>query len=982
MRPNLALFLGAVLTAGAAQAQPVLTWTPMPRQWPIARLEAPMAYDSANQRVVVFGGYDHNYNRNNEVWEYYPAYQVWRNATPSSGAAPVPRSASAAAYDSARGHVLVFGGLDDGRVWLGDTWEWDCAARSWTQVATGGTAGVNRPEARQGAGMVYDPANDRFVLFGGIDQNQFYRDTWVFAPGTRTWSKLTTGVSSGNARLLRGRGFHSMTVSSDNRIFLFAGEGYNADFPYPGGAGSVLLFEDLWELVGTTWTDRTPSGVAAGNHGACATASACPGKAGWRAFAYDANGHRLVTQGGYWFSPDYSTAGNLKEVWTYSLTTGLWSQQSANIAGNDSWSLRDSHAMVYSAVNNKVILYGGYLADIWELSGSTWTSPPAFDPRISYNVYTYPRQDYHATAWDSTRGRMLAVSAGAYEVWKLDPGSWSWSIGAVGYFADRVGQAVAYHPSLDRLFMFGGRCKSIGVYQTQPDGVGAACGVSGTVYNDLWSFNPATGGWTQVTPSGTPPSARWEHSLAYDPANNEFVMFGGRNLAGTALTDTWVLTCSGATTCSWATGGAGPSARYGHAMAYDPATARVVLFGGQSGATLLGDVWAWNGASNSWSSVTPAGTAPSARVHPALAQADKIVSGLLMFGGRDAGGVKNDAWLLSGAGGGSPQWQTVTTAGAAPKARENAEMVFAPALDRVLLFGGFDTTGLPASERGLMPGDLYQGTLVAKGDMDASGSTDLVLKSPSTAAPVLWTMSGINRSAELTASAALGASEQVVGVDDFDFDGRQDFVVWNSSTGAVTFWYMNGATRLSTGALAGASPLATTWKLAATADFTHDGRPDLLWRNSSTQKLSIWAMSGATYVGAYAPNPDQAVDANWEVVGALDYNADGNTDLLWYNPNSGKIVFWFLDYNASRTAGQFANPANAGDNNWKVLAAGDFGVGAGGLTGTRDLVWRNETSGRFVVWYMDWAGNRTAGVFTNPMEPSPSPTLWTIVGPK
>jgi hypothetical protein len=286
------------------------------------------------------------------------------------------------------------------------------------------------------------------------------------------------------------------------------------------------------------------------------------------------------------------------------------------------------------------------------------------------------------------------------------------------------------------------------------------------------------------------------------------------------------------------------------------------------------------------------------------------------------------------------------------------------------------------AHHGAVPGDVFLGTLVAKGDMDASGSTDLVLKSPSTAAPVIWTMNGVDRTAELTASASLGPSEQVVGVDDFDLDGRQDLVVWNSSTGAVTFWLMNGATRLGTAALSGTSPLATAWKPAATADFSHDGRPDLLWRNAATQKLSIWTMSGATYLGAYAPHPDQAVDANWDVVGALDYNADGNTDLLWYNPNSGKIVFWFLDYNASRTAGQFASPANAGNANWKVLAAGDYGVGAGGLSGTRDIVWRNETSGRFVVWYMDWAGNRTTGVFTNPMEPSPSPTLWTIVGPK
>ena len=53
---------------------------------------------------------------------------------------------------------------------------------------------------------------------------------------------------------------------------------------------------------------------------------------------------------------------------------------------------------------------------------------------------------------------------------------------------------------------------------------------------------------------------------------------------------------------------------------------------------------------------------------------------------------------------------------------------------------------------------------------------------------------------------------------------------------------------------------------------------------------------------------------------------------------------------------------------------GDYGLGPGGLPGTNDIVWRNATSGTFVVWYMDQAGNRTFGTFTCPTPP-PSPGL-------
>lgn len=166
------------------------------------------------------------------------------------------------------------------------------------------------------------------------------------------------------------------------------------------------------------------------------------------------------------------------------------------------------------------------------------------------------------------------------------------------------------------------------------------------------------------------------------------------------------------------------------------------------------------------------------------------------------------------------------------------------------------------------------------------------------------------------------------------------------------------------------------------ADFDRDGRPDLVYRNHVTQKISVWLMNGTAFAAARTPSPDQAVNANWEIVGAQDWNGDGDTDFLWYNPSSGKIVLWFMDGDLVRVTGQFTDPPNAGANNWKVLAMGDYGVGAGGQGGSIDLVWRNATSGRFVAWYMDHAGHRTAGVFTSPDAPSPDPTGWSIVGPR
>jgi hypothetical protein len=229
--------------------------------------------------------------------------------------------------------------------------------------------------------------------------------------------------------------------------------------------------------------------------------------------------------------------------------------------------------------------------------------------------------------------------------------------------------------------------------------------------------------------------------------------------------------------------------------------------------------------------------------------------------------------------------------------------------------------------------------------------------------------------------AAASLDWVIGGTDDFDADRDNDLLFWNQATGAVDFWLMSGTTRVGAPvALAGA--LAPPWKPSATADFDHDGRPDLVYRNYGTQKIEIWTMTGTSHTGTLVPTPDQAVNFNWEIVGAQDWSGDGHTDFLWYNPTSGKIVLWFMDANVVRQAGLFTNPANPGNNNWKVLAMGDYGIGGAGLPGTVDIVWRNQTSGKFVVWYMDRAGNRTEGVFTSPDAPSPNATDWTIVGPR
>ena len=98
--------------------------------------------------------------------------------------------------------------------------------------------------------------------------------------------------------------------------------------------------------------------------------------------------------------------------------------------------------------------------------------------------------------------------------------------------------------------------------------------------------------------------------MAYDPATGKVVLFGGVGSFAFLLNDTWIWNGTTWTQVSPATR---PPVRNGASMAYDPATGKVVLFGGNSKSGSLHDTWTWNGTT--WSQVAlltspPAGVAP------------------------------------------------------------------------------------------------------------------------------------------------------------------------------------------------------------------------------------------------------------------------------------------------------------------------------------------------------------------------------------
>ena len=307
---------------------------------------------------------------------------------------------------------------------------------------------------------------------------------------------------------------------------------------------------------------------------------------------------------------------------------------------------------------------------------------------------------------------------------------------------------------------------------------------------------------------------------------------------------------------------------------------------------------------------------------------------------------------------------------------------------------------------------------LVRGDFNDDAQTDLLYRNADNMRHRVWTMDGLTLTAtpgELNVTPDQSdTTKRAVCTEDFNGDTRTDILFQDLDDASLEIWVMggtNGTDRQSVLSVTGGPTLPgtiTDWSVAACGDVNRDGEADIQWRNNAAtstdpvngQKLRTWLMNDNAWVADLIPTPDAAVNSNWAVVAILDFDGDGNNDFLWYNNTSGNIVEWFMDSSWVRIFGQFTTPTNAGNNNWKVSAAGDFGQGKvpSPPPGAGDIVWRNDTSARQVGWIMDGqstfpfatANTRLEGLFTCPERVSgdcafgaaPDALNWFIVGPR
>ena len=166
----------------------------------------------------------------------------------------------------------------------------------------------------------------------------------------------------------------------------------------------------------------------------------------------------------------------------------------------------------------------------------------------------------------------------------------------------------------------------------------------------------------------------------------------------------------------------------------------------------------------------------------------------------------------------------------------------------------------------------------------------------------------------------------------------------------------------SLGATAVSSAVTVNLVNIANVDFNSDGNPDILWRDSTTGQNVVWFMTGTTHTG---DGSVQSVPTNWNIVGVGDFNGDSNTDILWRDSTSGQTIIWLM------TGTTHTSDVSLGTvpTNWEIVSVGDFNTDS-----NPDILWRDSTTGQNVVWFMNGTTHTSDGSVQS------VPTNWKIVG--
>ena len=97
-----------------------------------------------------------------------------------------------------------------------------------------------------------------------------------------------------------------------------------------------------------------------------------------------------------------------------------------------------------------------------------------------------------------------------------------------------------------------------------------------------------------------------------------------------------------------------------------------------------------------------------------------------------------------------------------------------------------------------------------------------------------------------------------------------------------------------------------------------------------------WA--GSTTIGTHP--------AGYQIAGTGDFNQDGTSDVVWYNPSNNDVDVWLVQNGHwAGSVGLGAHPAGS-----QLMGIGDFDH-----NGVADIMWRDTSNGHIETWLMAYS---------------------------
>lgn len=530
---------------------------------PLSYRGSTMVYDSVNDRMVKFGGFDGT-NRTAEFWaiNLNDSLGLYRQVTPT-GTLPVARNlhASTGFTLSGRSFMVVWGGA----ITLSPQ---ETNNMNITELTTVGSevsadiAQTNAPTLRSyiPEHMVSKKISETQVeiyLFGGWAasyENAVYKCTYTLGTNAVTWS-VVGAQGAANAPETGRRGSNCMYDPASDSIFVFGG--------YNGSFYSTLMYR--FNLANNTWTELSYTGDTAASRELGSS-------------AYDPTTKMWYIFGGYLDTPTSSKNDIIRfDMSNPAVPVCLIIR--ANNVGDSSFYPQSSMCCAFDSRRRNVILGSGN----------------GYDDFYKYMYLFDPKEEQTSEAT-------------------------IYGLSIQDDFRARDAPAFAYNPDRGEMLMVGG-WSEMGDDTTIT--TGAHTGQMWTVKYELGSNTKvryATAGLKTVTP-------REGSMMVYDTIEDRFILFGGLNGIERMMDDVWEIKADEYGNYKVRemkpAGGLRPAPRWLGAAAFDATNNRMVIWGGETMGALVnnGDMWALKLGTDSvngeWEQIFPTGTAPAARWQPA-----------------------------------------------------------------------------------------------------------------------------------------------------------------------------------------------------------------------------------------------------------------------------------------------------------------------------------------------------------------------------